>query len=304
MIDKSALVDARLSRVLTQYRESPNLLGVAGAYLSELTDVMDRADAIPSAFDMDTSTGDQLTIIGRWLGFPRTHGEGARVRAFGFERLPPVLTALIDNDNAIAVDNGEALVIETDRTEARQAGFDLVAEAATTYSVAGFCEGAFFACPDGTAFEEHTFSDDDTYRRWLKARRRQINASLSLKYTRQELETAAGEIFGATAKLVKEKPGIVTVCLERLFTEAELRLLELASLVLPVPPGIAVEWAHSDGTAFGFGEGWGETCSSSFYGVIRSNLNRKPKSDVFGFGPDFSGLCEGFFYSGNPQDLE
>lgn len=264
MIDKAAIVDTRLSRVLTQYRESPNLLGVAGAYLSELTDVMDRADAIPSAFDLDTSTGDQLTLIGRWLGFPRTHGEGARVRAFGFAR----------------------------------------DEVKTTYPVAGFCEGAFFACPDGTEFEEHTFSDDGTYRRWLKARRRQVNASLSLKYTRQELEAAAGEIFGATARLVKEKPGIVTVCLERFFTEAELRLLALASLVLPVPPGIAIEWAHSDGAAFGFGAGWGEVCTGGFYGVIRDNLDRKPKSDVFGFGPDFSGLCEGFFYSGNPQDLE
>lgn len=264
MIDKAALVNARVSRVLTQYRESPNLLGLAGAYLAELTDVMDRADAIPDAFDLDTSTGDQLTLIGRWLGFVRTHREARRAAAFGFAR-------------------------DTFKT---------------AYPVGGFCEGAFFACPSGVDFGAQVFDDDAVYRGWLKARRRQINAGLSLKYTRSELTQAAGEIFGASAVVVKEKPGVLTICLTRLFTDAEKRLLRLAGRVMPAPPGVRVEWAHADGVPFGFGDGWGENCTASFYGVIRDNLDRAPKSDVFGFGPDYSGLCEGFFYSGNPQDLE
>lgn len=80
------LVAERINRVLTQYRESPRLLGMITAYLTELAEAIERADAIPAAFDIDTSEGDQLTKIGQWLGFPRVQAKGQRVKAFGFER--------------------------------------------------------------------------------------------------------------------------------------------------------------------------------------------------------------------------
>lgn len=255
-IDKAALADARLSRVLTQYRESPNLLGLIEAYLLELAEVIERADAIPAAFDIDASTGDQLTLIGKWMGFPRVHPRGQRVRAFGFAR-----------------DDRPAL----------------------TYPVAGFCDSRFIC--EGSDFEAKTFTDDAEYRRFLKARTVSVNAALSNRYSRDVLTEAASALFGGDEVLVvREGGGEITLCLTRFYTDDEMRLLHMATQVLPLPLGVTVYWAHSDGVPFGAGAGWGEFCSSSFYGVIREAVVDQQVSDAFGFGPGFSGFCTGRFF--------
>lgn len=264
-IDKAAMEEERINRVLTQYRESPNLLGLIRAVLSELADVAERGDAIQSAFNIDTSIGDQLTMIGKWLGWPRTHCQGSRAKVFGF--------ACEDDDCSVG------------------------------YPVLGFCEGARFAC-DGAQFEEHTFEDDELYRRYLKARAVAINSAQTNDYTRESLVAAATAMFGEECVIVKEGRAEIILCLTRFFTPDELQILHLAEHVLPIAPGVKLTWAHCDGAIFGFGAGWGEMCTSSFYKIITDPLERKPKSGIFGFGPDWSGFCTGRFYSGDPADLE
>lgn len=255
-VDKSALADARLSRVLTQYRESPSLLGMIEAYLLEMAEVMERADAIPAAFDIDASTGDQLTMIGKWLGFPRAHPRGQRVRAFGFSR-----------------DDRPSL----------------------TYPVAGFCDSRFLC--EGHDFEAKTFSDDAEYRRFLKARAVSVNAALANRYSRDVITDAANSLFsGGNVVIVREEGGSLTLCLTRFFTEGEKDILHMATQVLPLPLGVTVFWAHSDGVPFGSGSGWGEFCTSSFYGVIRETVTDQQVSDAFGFGSGFSGFCAGRFF--------
>jgi len=255
MIDKSALVDERISRVLTQYRESPNLLGMIEAYLSVMAGVMERADAIPTAFDLETSTGDQLTKIGQWLGFPRAHPSGSRVRPFGFER--PSLPSV-------------------------------------TYPAAGLCDSRFIG--PTSKFEAKTFSDDAEYRKFLTARAVSVDAAMTRRYTRDVLSDAATALFGDDVLIVRDGGGEVTLCLTRYFTASEMDTLHLAAEVMPLPLGVRILWAHSNGTPFGSGTGWGDFCTSAFYGVIRETVVERPVSDAFGFGPGFSGFCAGRFF--------
>lgn len=264
-VNKSEMVEERIDRVWTQYRESPNLLGVTRAALNELADVAERGDAISTAFDIDTSSAEQLTIIGGWLGWPRTHCQGSKAKVFGF--------SCPDDDCSVG------------------------------YPVLGFCEGARFACKDARS-EEFTFEDDALYRQFLKARVVSINAARSLQFTRQDLIDAAGVLFGSEVVIVREGRGKLILCLTRFFTPQELQILHLAREVLPVPPGVALTWAHCDGAVFGVGEGWGLLCTSSFYTVIKDPLDRAPRTDIFGFCDDWAGFCDGRFYSGNPVDLE
>ena len=82
---KRELVEIELNRVLTQYRESPHLLGYIDAVLSQVEEAARAACAIPTFFDLDTAVGDPLTLIGKRLGFPRCHCICVPQPVFGFE---------------------------------------------------------------------------------------------------------------------------------------------------------------------------------------------------------------------------
>lgn len=127
-------IDARLVRVLTQYRESPALLGIIRTYCEEAQVAQDALCAIPEFFDLNTAVGDQLTIIGRWLGFPRCHQVPSPVPVFGF------------------------------KCDGIQSRFNLV----------GFCEGGTWSDCPGLADVEVCINDDDLYRRFLQVRRYQL----------------------------------------------------------------------------------------------------------------------------------
>lgn len=79
------LTDERMDRVLTQYRESPNLLGTIRTYLNIIEKIHLQVCDLPSSFDIDSAVGDQLTIVGKRLGFPRTHSVCDPQPVFGFE---------------------------------------------------------------------------------------------------------------------------------------------------------------------------------------------------------------------------
>lgn len=130
-VSPALLVEAEIDKVATQYREAGKFLGMLRAYLREVADAQDAICQTLDAFDIDSAVGDQLTIIGKVLGWPRYHCSGARRPVFGF-------ACTSDDCNIPSV------------------------------LVAGFCE-ADFDCgnPDLVPF---TFVDDELYRRFLKAR--------------------------------------------------------------------------------------------------------------------------------------
>ena len=129
--DVPDLVEERIDRVLTQWRESPNLLGMARAYLAEMATVARQACEMLEHFDIDTAVGDQITILGKVLGWPRCHCKGQRRPVFGF---------------ACIGDCGPPPV-----------------------PIGGFCE-AEWDCGNGPDYIEFCFADDELYRGFLKAR--------------------------------------------------------------------------------------------------------------------------------------
>lgn len=132
-----ALVEIEINRVATQYREATKLLGLMRGILAGGEDAAIKLCAVPDHFDLDTAIGDQLTILGKWLGFPRCHC------VCGIT--PPV------------------------------AGFDCDGAYIGPYELTGFCApgSSWVDCPtfgDGDV----CLDDDEVYRRYLRARRYQM----------------------------------------------------------------------------------------------------------------------------------
>jgi hypothetical protein len=129
------LVEEEINKVATQYREATKFLALIRAYLAQTESAAIKLCDLPSFFDIDTAVGDQLTIIGKWLGFPRCHCVCEAPQVFGFKCGPFA--------------------------------------AATTIS--GFCApGSTWAgCPP-LGNSEICISDDEVYRGMLKARRYQV----------------------------------------------------------------------------------------------------------------------------------
>lgn len=84
-LDALAAIEDRIDRIATQYRESPLLLGLIRGYLGEIGAAYEAICSIPVAFDLDRSIGDQLTIIGKVLGWPREHCVCVIPPVFGYD---------------------------------------------------------------------------------------------------------------------------------------------------------------------------------------------------------------------------
>ncbi|UQS95094.1 baseplate wedge [Pseudanabaena phage Pam3] len=153
--DPEALVEARIDEVLTQYRESPYLLNLIRAYLSKLAETsMSYCDMVEK-FDLDTAVGDQLTIIGRILGFPRCHCV--------CDTIPVV-------------------------------GYDCGGSYAGSYQLAGYCEpgSSWIHCsPYGNS--ELCVDEDEIYRSLLKARRYQMLGLYDIESLHEALQIVWGE---------------------------------------------------------------------------------------------------------------
>lgn len=134
------MVEERLDRVLTQYRESPKLLHLLRTYLRAASAMSLQLCDLHEKFDLDSAVGDQLTIIGKRLGFPRTHCICTVQPVFGFEC--------------------EGYVPDQ--------------------PLAGFCEpGSTWAGCGEFGTGDITIVDDDLYRRFLKVRVRQAASLFS-----------------------------------------------------------------------------------------------------------------------------
>jgi hypothetical protein len=68
-----SLVDIELGRIATEYREAERLRGYMAAVLEQVEKVALATCAIPTYFDLNDAIGEQLTFLGRRMGFPRCH---------------------------------------------------------------------------------------------------------------------------------------------------------------------------------------------------------------------------------------
>jgi hypothetical protein len=80
----STFTEERLDRLATQYRESTNFRALVETYVKQI-ETAGRAACGITPLDIDTATGDQLTIIGKLLGWPRVNCNGPTEPVFGFD---------------------------------------------------------------------------------------------------------------------------------------------------------------------------------------------------------------------------
>ena len=74
-----------IDKILTQYRESPKLLHVMRTYIDQIVEVWDTIDDLPNYFNLDTAVGEQLTFVGRRMGWPREHCVCDPIALYGFD---------------------------------------------------------------------------------------------------------------------------------------------------------------------------------------------------------------------------
>lgn len=132
-IDRASLITDHKNYVRTQYREADKLLAIIDHDLNQIADVADAICTIPEKHDILTAVGDQLTNVGKRLGWPRCHcicSEPGPV--FAWDCTPPKPTRTYTN----------------------------------------FCdpEGTWDGCEDVGA-SDYCFNDDEVYRGYLLARR-------------------------------------------------------------------------------------------------------------------------------------
>lgn len=152
-IDPDILVEEGVNRILTQYRESPNLLFLLRNFLGKAAEVHAAICDLPEYFDLDTAVGDQLTLIGKRMGFPRCHCVCDVTPVFGFEC------------DGVASD----------------------------YPIVGFCDGGTWVDCGGNGVSEICIDDDELYRGFLKARRYQMLRRYSMDDLKAALRELYGE---------------------------------------------------------------------------------------------------------------
>ena len=190
-----------LSRVITQYRETPLFRSYIELFLDQLEELNEVFCDLRGAFDVDDAEGDQLDKLGISVGWPRCHCAGKKKVYFGF-------------------------ICGT-------CGFD-------PGTVDGFCDGSF-PCPEigeaATDYEDFCFTDDEQYRTFIKAK---IIRNRS-KGTAQDWLDALEILFGVDAKIMFERGAVLTIATGRVLTAEEKQIIHLFERVLPVPRGVRLE---------------------------------------------------------------
>lgn len=190
--EPDVLVEQRVDRVWTQYRESPKLLHLMRTYMRQAEAILLEACALPQKFDLDTAVGDQLTLLGKRLGWPRCHCVCTSQPTFGFacEGVP------------------------------------------VQQPITGFCDanGVWFDCnPYGTA--DICITDDEVYRNFLRARRFQMLALYdleSLTIAIQHLFGPTASVLDAGNGRVVIAPGRFLTDSEQLLIQLYPRVLPVA----------------------------------------------------------------------------
>lgn len=186
------LVEEEVDKVATQYREAAKFLAFIRALLGQDEDAAIKLCPMPSFFDIDTAIGDQLTIIGKWLGFQRCHCVCEAPKVFGFKCGP---------------------FASSDR-------------------IAGFCApGSTWAgCPP-LGNGEICITDDEVFRGMLKARRYQVMGLFdiaSLQAAARHIWGPAASVVSSRVGRVTLAPGRALTEFETALVPVAFRILPIA----------------------------------------------------------------------------
>lgn len=225
------LVDEIQKSLLTQYRESPNLILLLRTYLREVEKIYQIACGLPDLFNLETAVGEQLTFIGKRMGFGRKHCICSVKSIHGFDD-----QIICNNDNPF-------------------------------YTYTGFCASAsnWLFCDDNIV-DEIEITDDEVYRKCLRIRSYQITN----KFGREDLIDAAGIFFGENTTILDDRNGRIVITPGRVITNDEFGLLQVLARILPVVPGIKILFYLDTNPVTGmlsapagFGDGWSGFCETT-----------------------------------------
>jgi len=199
--DPSNLETAMLSRLAHPYQGQPNLASFISALLAQYVDIESNLCAFLDNFDCDTAVGDQLDIIGRLVGLPRTVCNVFRAPPFGF--------------------------------------INTSGEPCCNDDVLGWCEGEWVK--DGLQFTDYTFNDDDEYRTFIKAKIISNAFDGSLDYYNRLLQflfddvpfDTEGVSSNTGSYVAHHGYGYTQIQVARALTTDETRILNLYKFVLP-----------------------------------------------------------------------
>lgn len=213
-----APLDTRwLERRIGQYVESDNLAAVLGTYLREMEPVRAALAELARVLDLDTAQGEALSLIGRRMGFPRTHCVSQSRPVFGFPRPNGPLP-------------GEPEIGD-------------LGDPATVW-----------AGSEAVGVGSITINDDAAYRRFLKARAVQLRSDYTVAALLRACVALFGpgvEILGDTDRTV------VVVLPARLDATARLwRPLYPRVLPIPPCVSVRFHERDPSLDLFGFGAGW------------------------------------------------
>lgn len=285
------MVEERIDRVLTQYRESPKLLHVLRTFLGAAASIHAQVCDLPELFDIDRATGDQLTVLGKRLGWPRCHCVCDVQPVFGFECPGEVsLRPVVGFGGTLAtVPFGFC-----EGTEGFCATVPVSWDGCETPDLSRAADNSTWAaCASGLS--EMCINDDNLYRSFLRVRLRQFNRQFDL----QSLEDCLREFFGDRASVLYAGQGRVVAAPGRDLTDAELLMLQLYPRVLPLALGIRLMFHFGEVRVFGFGDGWGGL-GEERPDVARATQAFQRTGKVFGFCGDFGGFCESWEPDGLP----
>lgn len=192
----SGFVEERMDRVLTQYRESPNLLALIRKDLEQIAESVVATCAIPSKFDILDAVGDQLTILGKLLGWPREHCICVPVPVFGFA----------------------------------------CGTSTPNKPIAGLCEGGVWAGCDDAGSGTLRLDDDEVYRGYLLARRYQARKLWdidSLQAAARHIWGSSATAISLGGARVAIQPGRTLTTLELIQVPVAFRVLPIAPGITP-----------------------------------------------------------------------
>lgn len=227
------MIEPRIDKVWTQYRESPKLLHILRTMLAQVQAGAVVIDDIFEHFDLETAVGEQLTFIGKVLGWPRTHCVCDVQPVFGFEC-----------DGV----TGDYLT-----------------------PITGFCDdnSTWVACDD-RGYSEITITDDELYRKFLKVRRYQIQKMYDRWSLTEALRIFWGEkaqVVDDTRRRVVVAPGRRLTPSEEAVIQLYPRVLPIVvGMQLRFHFGISFP-------VFGFGENWGGFCDPNAGAPVLANEN-------------------------------
>lgn len=185
------LVEGRIDRLRTQYRESNRLLGLMRNYLEQIDEAIQVGCGIVDYFDLDTAVGDQLTLIGKRMGWPRCHCVCAPSPVVGFDCGGPYGVAI--------------------------AGF--------------CDNNATWINCDEIATADLCLTDDEVYRGYLRARRYQILGLYDIASLQTALRHVWGDtatVYSLTVGTIVLAPGRALTAQETLEIPMVIRVMPIA----------------------------------------------------------------------------